>query len=65
MITMEKPDLNKPAFKVFPGIAKDIVLGKCPTCQKEIKDVGFRDPLSRKEYGISGICQECQDKTFS
>ena len=24
----------------------------------------FRDSLSRKEYTISGFCQECQDKTF-
>lgn len=26
--------------------------------------VGFRDPLSRKEFHISGLCQECQDKVF-
>ena len=25
----------------------------------------FADELSRKEYGISGMCQECQDKTFA
>ena len=25
----------------------------------------FADELSRKEYGISGMCQTCQDKTFS
>lgn len=24
----------------------------------------FKDDLSRKEYTISGFCQECQDKTF-
>lgn len=24
----------------------------------------FKDTLSRKEYTISGFCQECQDKTF-
>ena len=34
----------------------------CSTCGKEIK--GFRDPRSIKEYRISGMCQECQDKTF-
>ena len=26
--------------------------------------VSFRDELSRKEYGISGMCQECQDSVF-
>jgi hypothetical protein len=25
----------------------------------------FDDPLSRKEYGISGICQTCQNKVFA
>ena len=24
----------------------------------------FKDELSRKEFGISGMCQQCQDETF-
>jgi hypothetical protein len=24
----------------------------------------FRDPISLREYMISGLCQECQDKIF-
>ena len=24
----------------------------------------FRDNLSEKEFSISGLCQECQDKVF-
>lgn len=24
----------------------------------------FKDELSRREYAISGLCQECQDKFF-
>jgi len=24
----------------------------------------FRDPLSRREYSISGLCQKCQDGVF-
>ncbi len=24
----------------------------------------FRDELSRKEFGISGLCQDCQDGIF-
>ena len=35
----------------------------CTFCHKEI--AGFKDSLSRKEYGISGMCQDCQDKAFS
>jgi hypothetical protein len=49
---------------------------RCPSCSEftgihphnSPNDVppysGFRDALSYKEYGISGLCQKCQDKTF-
>lgn len=58
------PDLNKPVFRLFP-IAKDMVrAGACPMCHKDILMQGFRDSLSIKEYGISGLCQSCQDKVF-
>lgn len=35
---------------------------KCVLCGE---DVGaFRDSLSEKEFGISGMCQSCQDDVF-
>jgi len=34
----------------------------CSWCGKPATE--FRDELSCKEYIISGLCQECQDKTF-
>ena len=39
--------------------------GICPLCMKGINEDSFRDALSRREYGISGMCQECQDKIFT
>ena len=37
----------------------------CPICNEDIGDEHcFRDELSRAEYKISCICQECQDKMF-
>lgn len=36
----------------------------CVFCGKEIKMEDFRDQLSIKEYGISGICMKCQDDIF-
>ncbi|KKN42417.1 hypothetical protein LCGC14_0713580 [marine sediment metagenome] len=36
--------------------------GTCVTC--ECKEVQFRDALSEREYTISGMCQECQDKVW-
>lgn len=40
----------------------DIDSGKCPMCHEYIGE--FRDDLSRKEFGISGMCQNCQDSVF-
>ena len=35
---------------------------QCVMCGKPAES--FRDELSRKEYGISGLCQHCQDQVF-
>jgi hypothetical protein len=46
-----------------PEDAKDQY--KCPICGKSIDpDVGFRDGSSLREWSISGMCQEDQDKVF-
>lgn len=39
---------------------------KCPFCGKDMSNPRgqFRDALSYKEFGISGLCQDCQDKVF-
>lgn len=34
----------------------------CVSCGQQATE--FRDALSRKEYRISGLCQECQDSVF-
>jgi|WetSurMetagenome_2_1015567.scaffolds.fasta_scaffold567277_1 hypothetical protein len=34
----------------------------CTVCKKPLTP--FRDSLSRREYEISGLCQECQDSVF-
>ena len=39
-----------------------IKLNICTWCKKSANS--FRDPLSEKEYTISGFCQICQDETF-
>lgn len=53
---------DKPVFRIFPEAKKVIEVKKCPTCGKDIGE--FRDSLSRREYEISGMCQECQDAVF-
>lgn len=37
--------------------------GNCPFCNKW-GPFTFKDRLSEREFAISGLCQECQDKTF-
>lgn len=46
----------------FGGAVDRIKQGLCPMCGKPIGT--FKDPLSEKEYQISGMCQECQDSVF-
>ena len=51
------------AFSLFgrsPSVCK--AGGQCVMCGEF--DLSFRDELSRKEHGISGFCQSCQDDIF-
>lgn len=38
--------------------------GLCPFCGKEVSIDEFKDELSRREFEISGMCQECQNEFF-
>ena len=51
------------AFRLF-GRSRSLAIagGGCVKCGEVATD--FRDELSRKEYGISGFCQPCQDSIF-
>jgi len=49
--------------KLRREIEKQIQLRRCTWCQTSVKQ--FKDRISVKEYFISGLCQDCQDKTFA
>ena len=36
----------------------------CPFCKLQFNLNDLRDELSIKEFEISGLCQNCQDKVF-
>ena len=39
--------------------------GKCVMCGKDVDvEKDYQDELSRKEYEITFMCQECQDSVF-
>jgi len=67
---MAKPSKKSPGIESFldslapnpKGRRGSIEADECVWCKGKAED--FRDGLSRKEYTISGLCQECQDKTF-
>jgi len=53
------------AFK-FDKAIKNVENGLCATCcSDKTKREDFKDFLSWKEFQQSGMCQKCQDKTFS
>lgn len=43
-------------------MTESVAAKTCITCGDSAES--FRDTLSRKEYGISGMCQKCQDEIF-
>ena len=63
--TKKAPEIEKLIDATNPSGRKrvdSIKQDNCSWCGKSA--VEFRDELSRKEYTISGFCQECQDKAF-
>jgi hypothetical protein len=59
------PDLSKPLFAMFPDAADAVIRGECIPCgSTKIRDCDFRDEISKREYSISGMCQDCQDSIF-
>lgn len=53
---------KNPVAKIFPGNVEKIKNAICVFCGNEIE--GFKNAISKKEYEISGLCQNCQDKVF-
>lgn len=49
-------------LSMFKRSRKDPVCVTCGSAKITLAD--FRDDLSRKEFEISRMCQECQDKVF-
>jgi len=51
------------AYRLF-GRSRTVAMsgGQCVKCGEF--NLEFNDELSRKEYGISGLCQCCQDMIF-
>lgn len=64
---LPRPNLNKPAFLIFPKMKDDIKNNLCTSCGSKLlgESEEFKDDVSRNEYSISGMCQACQDIIFN
>ena len=61
--TKKDPSIDDMLTSVF-GIDRigSITDNECVSCKGYATE--FTDALSEKEYGISGLCQFCQDQVF-
>lgn len=55
-------DFLESAFGRTSAIVNDRCVPAPIGCGQPVKE--FRDAISAKEYRISGLCQDCQDKIF-
>jgi hypothetical protein len=63
MPTPKNPAIDDLLTKLVGISRQDAAKQKiCPLCRQPIGE--FRDELSRREYEISGMCQNCQDDVF-
>jgi len=67
---LEKAEKNEVIENMLESLSKQLGTPRsvafesstCVTCSGKAK--GFRDATSKKEYTISGMCQDCQDSIW-
>ena len=55
-------EMKRVMRELFPVQETRKDCGLCPICGNPIGE--FRDELSKREFEISGMCQNCQDSIF-
>lgn len=59
----KSPQIEEALTELFGFDRREyITKNLCPFCKKPAET--FRDEISKREFSISGLCQDCQDKTF-
>ena len=63
---LRMPDASRPCFLLDPAAGIAVGKGRCPFCDTSTgRHCDFNSDKSRREYSISGLCQDCQDQIFS
>jgi len=67
LLSVEEKVVNKEIMRKagFKKEVDDFESRRCPFCKRYIKKDEFKSKKSLREYKISGLCQQCQDKMFS
>ena len=61
--TIKNPSIDKVLTQMMGKNRLDTVRENlCTTCDGYA--IEFKDEISKKEYTISGMCQDCQDRVF-
>jgi len=61
--TIKNPNIDKVLTQMMGKNRYDTVMESlCMTCDGYATE--FKDEISKKEYTISGMCQDCQDNVF-
>jgi hypothetical protein len=61
--TIKNPSIDKVLTQMMGKNRLDTVRENlCMTCDGYATE--FKDKISKKEYTISGMCQDCQDRVF-
>ena len=48
----------------FGATVARVERGQCATCGTDVSEKDLVDEISVREFGISGMCQSCQDHYF-
>ena len=58
---------SKASLLKATGFSKEVGMVEndiCPICERFVDHRDFRDTLSKNEWRISGMCQDCQNSIF-
>ena len=64
--TQKAPEIERAITAMFGIDRREAIKAQvCPLCGSSVELDSFKDELSLKEFHISGMCQDCQDRMFS
>jgi len=64
--TEKAPELEEAITAMFGINRKEAIVNQvCPLCGSSVELDSFKNELSLKEFHISGMCQDCQDRMFA